>query len=733
MKYWIRRHYKVGVVFALLLAFTQSRADISTDQLFNLSMEELFEVEVEIATGKLQPLSKAPAVASVITAADIAALGITEFSQILAMVPGVHLYSDPIGRLDPHFSIRGIQTVDNAQVLVLINGHDFSSIVTGSTPFNFRLPVAAISRVEVMKSPGSALYGADAFAGVINIITKEASEIDGTQFGWRAGSFDTQDVWLLHAGKLNEAWSFIYTLETSRSDGDRGRVIEQDGAAVGTGYAPGALDTRYDIFSSRIALTNDHWDISLWNWSTENAGVGQGAAQMLDPTGTEELDLYLFDVQHNVSDLVSGWNFNTRYSHEFSDNLVKFTIFPPDSVLPVGDDGNIFTPHAGCPAPPNLGCPALFSDGVLGNPGLTVRKNILNFSADYSGFEQHRFLFGLGVKHIGIDTSETKNFGPGVIDSTTLTTGPPPFTVIDGTLTNVTATENIYLEKNSRTVQHLFFQDEWAIDPNWTFTAGVRYDDYSDFGNTTNPRFALVWSASQNLTTKFLAGRAFRAPSFGELFFQKNPSVLGNENLSPETIETLELVFDYRSTQQFNTVLSLFSYEIKNLINRIPSPMGVVAQNSGEQDGQGFELESNWHVSSKLQLRGYYAYQDSENPITGEVVADAPKHQIYINVHWGIGPDWFLGSQLKWIGDRKRQAADSRSGVSEVADYTLVDLTLRRRGLLPNMELAVSARNIFDEDAREPSPYNPVSGAASIPNDYPLPGRSFYAEIAFHY
>src|SRR5690606_2065211 len=89
----------------------------------------------------------------------------------------------------------------NPQVLMLINGGPLSSLYVGDRNQVWGgMPVEAISRIEVVRGPGSAIYGADAFAGVINIITKTPEEMNGLSMGARAGSFDTQSSWLQYGG-----------------------------------------------------------------------------------------------------------------------------------------------------------------------------------------------------------------------------------------------------------------------------------------------------------------------------------------------------------------------------------------------------------------------------------------------------------------------------------------------------------------------------------------------------
>ena len=113
-------------------------------------------------------------------------------------------------------------------------------------------------------------------------------------------------------------------------------------------------------------------------------------------------------------------------------------------------------------------------------------------------------------------------------------------------------------------------QDEWQIADDWQLTAGVRYDDYSDFGGTVNPRVALVWDINEQITSKLLYGKAFRAPNFQEQRIQNNPVVLGNKNLNPETIHTYEWALDYRPFSSLRTAVNLYYYQINNLISAVP-------------------------------------------------------------------------------------------------------------------------------------------------------------------
>ena len=235
------------------------------------------------------------------------------------------------------------------------------------------------------------------------------------------------------------------------------------------------------------------------------------------------------------------------------------------------------------------------------------------------------------------------------------------------------------------------------------------------------------------LTTKLLYGRAFRAPAFNEMYYENNPSTLGNEDLVPETIDTFEVAFEHRTTNNLNNNLNLYRYKIEDLISGMGELAGVRSQNATDQDGYGFELESDWQATPQLRLQGHYAWQHSEDAESGKRTPNAPRHQAYIGTTWAFSSGWQLGAQVKWIGDRVRAATDSRPLLK---NYTIVDFKLRRTNILPNADLAILVHNVFDEDAREPSAHNnelPGDRDAGILNDLPMEGRSLFGELSYHF
>lgn len=694
--------------FHAVTVYAQSNTDLN--DLDEVGMEELYGDEefVSIATGSSKPIYKAPAVASVITAGQIKAMGARTLDEALETVPGLHVVPSSLNRLNSIYSIRGIHTGDNPQVLMLMNGIPFPLLNNGGRPNFFRLPVSAISRIEVMRGPGSAVYGADAFSGVINIITKGADEINGTEAGARYGSFKSRDLWLQHGSHYGEL-GVMFSLEWQKSEGDRDRIINSDLQttfdqlfSTNASHAPGPLETRYDVLDLHLEFDFGDWKLRNWYWRQQDAGVGAGGAQALDPDGYDNVDSYMLDLNWKNNDLLTNFELSSRLSYYYYNGKSHLNLFPPGSTVLIGNDGNIAS------FPPLVS--TNFPNGVIGNPDVMDQQIGIDLAVNFTGFTDHRLRLGGGIKYQNEDTSETKNFGPGV-------------TI--GTLTDVSNSPYVFMADTNRTVWYLSLQDEWQFAPDWELTSGVRYDRYSDFGSTVNPRLALVWATKYNLTTKLLYGRAFRAPSFSEQFQKNNPVTTGNANLNPETIDTVELAFDYRPTFDIQTNLSIFGYRADGLIEFVADSNGVTktAQNVRDQKGYGFEIEAVLDVSKQLKLMGNYAWQHSEDANTGKRVADAPGQQLMLAADWKFMSNWLLHPQVNWVASRHRANDDTRD---EIDDYILVDLTLRRDNIMRNFELALAVRNLFDEDAREPN-------NGTIADDYPMVGRSLWAEVRWSF
>lgn len=699
-----------------LLCLSGSSLSLAQDPDDSLALLYGNEETVSIATGTKKPLRLAPSVASVITAEDIKAMGTQSLDEALQAVAGLHVSLSP--RYSSLISIRGIHTNWNPQVLLLIDGFPVTELFTGGRIPTFRLPVQHIQRIEIIRGPGSAIYGADAFAGAINVITKGPAEMPDFQAGAGIGSFDTHNAWL----QLSTAWAgwdLGFTLEKVSSNGDRDRIIERDlQSSLDTVYgsnaslAPGAAATDYDILNTQLRVSREHWSLGLSSWKQDEAGIGAGVSETLDAHGYQDANQHLLGVSYSTEELFQNWRLDGHFNYFYSEQESRYFLFPKGAILPIGTDGNIdFMSPEGLVA---------FPEGLVATPGGHDEHQAIELVAFYNGLTDHRVRMAAGYKAQREEVVESKNFGPGVIDG--------KISVVDGALTDVSNTPFSYVPNKKRDIKHISIQDEWSLYPDWELTAGLRYDDYSDFGDTINPRLALVWQTNYQLASKLLYGRAFRAPSFSEQFVINNPVILGNPDVDPEQIDTVELSFEYRPSYDLNTRLNLFSYDIRGLIDYVDDD-GMLggsstAQNVLDQKGHGFELEASWDASESLYLAGNYSWQHSENKATGRAIADAPQQLLHLDGRWRVRPAWTLSAQLHHVAERSRSAGDIRE---DVADYTLVNLNIYSDRLTSFVDFRFSIHNLFGKDAREPS----VGPVAAIPGDHPLEGRRYMLEAFF--
>lgn len=684
------RRHAPALALALLLAATAAGAD-SMDDLLKLPIDQLGQVS--LATGRPQSLSDAPATATVITAYDIQAGTATTLEQILESVPGLHVSYSSLA-YSPIYQFRGIASAYNSQVLVLVNGSPITSTSSGNRGILWgTYPLEDVARIEIIRGPGSALYGADAFAGVINIITRQARDIDGTRYGVRTGSFGERDGWLLHGGTYGAVQAAFY-LGLGRSEGQDG-VIEADAQTAfdqiyGThaSQAPGSVNLASKSLDARTDLAWREWRLRAATQRRE-LETGAGLGEALDPWTSSVEYRSSFDISYENPQWTDAWTVSAVAG--FYNNRNK-------SVHP--NSYYIFPPGA-------FG--GSFPEGMLGDPAHYERHGFFRTSAGYAGFAQHLLRIGAGVQRDELyRATETKNF--------LLLPGLPPIYL--GGVVDVTGTPFVYITPHRRDVAHALLQDEWNFAPDWTLTAGIRHDDYSDFGGTTNPRFAMVWQARPDLSFKALYGSAFRAPTFSEQYNSNNPVSLGNPTLEPERIVTDELAATWEPSADLQTTLTVFHYRWRDQIRLEPSGNTNVPQNSGNQTGKGAELEGIWDPASSLRLKGNYSYQHSVDESTGQDAGLAPRHHAHVQADWRPAATWQVKGNLNYVAGRERQPGDLRPAI---ADYTTVDLAVARQRVFGRGELQLSLLNAFDEDAREPSFLSVPQG---IPYDLPLPGRT---------
>ncbi|MHB8811602.1 MAG: TonB-dependent receptor plug domain-containing protein [Desulfobulbaceae bacterium] len=360
----------------------ESDAQLAT--LLAMDLEQLVNIEVSLATGTPKSLKLAPAVASVITAEEIKRTGATTLDQALETVPGLHVYPNGTNIFQSNWSIRGIQSGLNPHVLLLVNGIPLLSLTNGHRPYGLQLPVSMISRIEIMRGPGSAVHGADAFAGTINVITRTGREVNGTEAGGRYGSFATSDLWARHGGVYG-GWDLSFGVDWRKSDGDDDRIIARDGLGSGPpSLAPWPLDTHQESVDTTLGMEKGNWTAHLYN-SFAREGMGHGGLQILSEDSEIEGVLLEGDVQYERSAIVPGWDLTGRGYAFYGDGENYFDFYP-----------------------------ASYGVNAIGNPQYTGLREGLEAATLYHNIPDHRLRSALGLILDDVRTDQYKNFGPGV-------------------------------------------------------------------------------------------------------------------------------------------------------------------------------------------------------------------------------------------------------------------------------------------------------------------------------
>lgn len=704
------------ILFFLLCPFAWAQ-ELSEEELLVLSVEELGMIEVNIATGTPKSLTSAPAVASVITAADLKTMGVQTLDEALETVPGLHVSRGSFLNA-PRYFIRGITSTYNPHTLLLVNGVPQTGLFVGDRgeriSGRYSLPVEVIERIEIIRGPGSALYGADAFAGVINVITKGPGDVNGTELKASLSSYDdsvdTGSASLQQAGTLGSIRS-LFSLAYYQTDGDKNAILSSDaqsnidalGLAPPASLAPGPVQTSTRDYDARLDLVWGDYRLRTSWMRAWNVGTGSGINEALDTRGRFNVQRGNLDFTWHNPDLSQDWDIETQLSYLYStfENPGSFLLFPPGAFF------------------------GSFPDGVLGSPNLKEENARAGVNVLYRGWEQHRLRMGTGIYWGDVfKTRDVRNF--------MVSAGPIPVVPRPAGGEDVSDTPEAFLPENQRLNQYVFAQDEWNLAANWELTAGLRYDRFDDVGSTTNPRLALVWTTTPTLTSKLLYGEAFRPPAFFELYGSSNPVALGNPDLKPEKLRNAELAFNWRPQSDWALDMNLYQFRIRDYIDFVNDPGSptFTARNANRIRGQGLETEVRHQLSAQLQVLANYSHQRTEDEDTDTPLGIAPSAEAYLRAVWAFAPRWQFTPQLNWVGERKRAAGDTRA---DLDGYTTFDFALRKTWT-GNIELALISHNLFDADVREPS-RGPNSGQTvpNLLNDLPQAGRSVTLEASIRW
>ncbi len=590
-------------------------------KLADLSLEQLMEVEVDTvvaASRHKQKLSEAPACVTIISAEDIRRHGYRSLADILRSVPGLYTTYD---RNYHHLGIRGFNRPGDydTRVLLLIDGHRVNDNIYDTPPIGTQgvIDVDMIERVEVIRGPGSALYGSNALLGVINVITKRGRDLRSGELAAETASFGSRKGRLTYGNTFGGRCDALFSASAYDSHGHRRLYYrEYDDPATNNGVARNCDDDGYRNAFAKLSLG----DFTLQAaYVTREKGI---------PTGAYDT---VFSDRRTRSTDARGY-LDLKYEREFSHSFrmtarLYYDCSAYDGAYAYDTDGGIVVSRERS------------RDHWWGTELVFAHT-----------FHRHRLTWGAEYRDNFRQTMWGRNAG-------------------------------VYLDDRGRSrIWAVFAQDEFRILDNLTLVAGVRHDRYSTFGGTTNPRLALIWQPREGTALYGRAFRAPNSYEMyyhdGGATQKANPGLkpetmetweLVLEQRLSERLHLTTSAFTYRMKDLISQVVD-------------PADGLMVYQNGSCAKANGFEVELAGNWPSGLRGRASYSFVQTEDSATGRRLVNSPAHLAKLNISVPIVPEkLFAGLELQAMSQR-RTIAGQRAAAHCTANLTLYGHSLWKGG-----------------------------------------------------
>lgn len=590
---------------------------------------------------------------TVISEEEIAAKQQNTVADVLRGTPGLDIKSDGGMGTKTSIFLRGS---DSKNTLVLVDGimfNDPSSTNRLSDIAN--LTTDNIERIEIVRGPISVLYGSNASAGVINIITKSGSGDPKTTLGVEGGSYDTYKFYGGNAGaidKLNYSINLSYIdtdgFSTANDDNNKiphgGNTSEDDGYDNTTlsGKAGYEISPNFDLVATLRYIdsevefddfgngyTGDRFNFSTWPPTPE-------------PYGRKKL--------HTENDQYFGRiDAKNNFLENFLDSDLYYQYSKHDR-QDYDNDGNKSYDYLG-------------KSQEIGWQGTLSFSDINNLTIGTSYFEEE-----MESKFQGIDNEDAD-------------------------------------------IKSLWLQEQITFFDNLELVAGLRYDDHDQFGDKTTYRIAPSLLTSFGTLFKASYGTGFRAPSLFELY-----SSYGNVNLDAEESEGWDVGFEQEVAD--GTVLFGITYFRLTFEDRIEYDWltSKYQQADGDTKTKGIESFVQWQPTNTLSLFLNYTYTDTEAP-DGSRLTHRPLNKVALGSQYQYKKASF-NIDIRWVDERDASAfaMDLNGNSIETLDaYTIVNLAVRYN-LNEMVQLYGRIDNLFDEEYEEVWSYATpgISGYAGI-------------------
>ncbi len=542
-----------------------------------------------------QKVTEAPSSVSIITESDIKKFGYRTIADALRSVTSFYVTYD---RNYSYIGVRGFgrPTDYNTRILILVDGrrmndniYDGAYVGTESV-----IDIDLVERIEIIRGPGSSLYGSNAFFAVVNILTKRGRDLKGAEISADGASFATYKGRLSYGNRFSNGAEALVSGSVYDSRGGSQFYPEYAAPQTNYGYTDHTDYDRYYKFFGKMSFRDVTFDAA---YMAREKGIPTGSFQTdFNNPGNETTDDRAFlDLKYEHSpdsrtDVLARVYFDY---YRYEGNYIYSGILNRD-----------------------LG----YGDWWGGE--LRLSKRIL---------DAHRVI--LGAEYRDNIREDQKNYN---IDS-------PAAPILDDS-------------RRSKSWA-AYAQDELTITKNLLLNAGVRYDDYYyTFGSTVNPRLALIYNSPGRSTIKLLYGSAFRTPNAFELYWKSPPSY-GNKNLEPEHIKTYSIVYEKYLGDRLRVNVTGYAYHITSLISQVSDGTGrTTFQNVDEVTAHGaeFELDNKW--MNGIEGRISYTIQRTKNNATGEPLTNSPAQLAKLNIIVPlINETTFCGIEEQYMSRRRTE------------------------------------------------------------------------------
>lgn len=659
----------------------------------NKDLESLLDNASELATKKSLNVDYLPSVVTIIDAQTYRDAGIQTIAEALDMLPGIQMQISQVGYTTS--TVRGLKmpnTYLSDKIKVMIDGIAINTEIAGSNSYYMDFPMQLVERIEVLRGPNSTLYGAGAFYGTVNVITKLGNSKKENQLFAGIGSYQYRTAGV----NVNTSWGEWKLF----ADG----YYAQNDKALRVEKIERKTQEAIEDFSVGFKATNGGLEF-LTRLKQGSMGNFYSYPGELDPIVQREqgrTNSYFFS-QLSYKAAYDDYKLEAKANFSHKTTGIKANILDVPTTAWIFSAVGI-TMNEGYYATVDTVEEALEAEAILTLP--KVKSNDI--------------LVGLGVRQVDITKDEIySSIEDTITKNPALLYTNPYFGASKEAAFWANPTTRLLPENTDRTVGYGYIQDLISLGNDVDLVLGLRADEYSDYGTQLSKRAGLVYRASNTTILKLLYGSAFRVPSLVEGYGNGHISLrAGDSKIKPEETDTYEMVGIYTPNLYHKFSLNLFYSQLKNIIDleEIDStPTGY--QNMKQRYAKGVEFEYFYRTAREhsFYLNGSYVYAQYTVPSknnASEIDQSMPDiSNVMLKAMYVYHPteELSLGTTWRYFSQTTPNEGYSGSKDVTVRETHIFDQTATYR-FTTNSEMRLTVKNMFNTEVRMPSYYYVTEG-----------------------